>query len=75
MTNKNLYSFSTEICKYNILEKATALGEGRRVLHRRFCQLVELVTFVHCTFIFALRNIALGGYLDTASHVHVVIRT
>ena len=29
------------------------------------CQIIEPVTFVRCAFIFALRNIALGGYLDT----------
>ena len=28
------------------------------------CQFIEPVTFARCTFIFALRNIALGGYLD-----------
>ena len=33
------------------------------------CQLIEPVTFVHCTFIFALRNITLGGYLDTHKHL------
>ena len=29
------------------------------------CKFIEPVTFVRCAFIFALRNIALGGYLDT----------
>ena len=28
------------------------------------CQFIEPVTFARCAFIFALRNIALGGYLD-----------
>ena len=30
-----------------------------------FGQFIEPVTFVRCVFIFALRNITLGGYLDT----------
>ena len=29
------------------------------------CQFIDPVTFACCAFIFALRNIALGGYLDT----------
>ena len=29
------------------------------------CQFIEPVTFARCAFIFALRNIALGRYLDT----------
>ena len=29
------------------------------------CQIIEPVTFARCAFIFALRNIVLGGYLDT----------
>ena len=29
------------------------------------CQFTDLVTFAYCVFIFALRNITLGGYLDT----------
>ena len=28
------------------------------------CQIIEPVTFARCAFIFALCNIALGGYLD-----------
>ena len=28
-------------------------------------KLIERVTFARCAFIFALRNIAVGGYLDT----------
>ena len=42
---------------YNIIY--IALGELRGVLHRRFCQPAR------CAFIFTLRNITLGGYLDT----------
>ena len=33
------------------------------------CQFIEPVTFAHCAFIFALRNIALGGYLDTHKNI------
>ena len=50
-------------------EHATALGERRPVLHRRFCQFIEPVTFARCVFIFALRNITLGGYLDTRRNI------
>ena len=34
------------------------------------CQIIEPVTFAHCTFIFALRNIALGRYLDTRRNIY-----
>ena len=34
------------------------------------CQIIELVTFARCAFIFALRNIALGGYLDTRRNIY-----
>ena len=33
------------------------------------CQFIEPVTFERCAFIFALRNIALGGYLDTRRNI------
>ena len=33
------------------------------------CQFIELVTFVRCAYIFALRNITLGGYLDTRRNI------
>ena len=33
------------------------------------CQIIEPVTFAHCVFIFALQNIALGGYLDTRRNI------
>ena len=33
------------------------------------CQFIEPVTFAHCAFIFALHNIALGGYLDTRINI------
>ena len=32
-------------------------------------QIIEAVTFARCAFIFALRNIALGGYLDTSRNI------
>ena len=57
-----------------------ASGEQRRVLHNYIgghgcvlCQFIEPVTFARCTFIFALRNIALGGYLDTRRRLTYVI--
>ena len=33
------------------------------------CQFIESVTFARCTFIFALQNIILGGYLDTRRNI------
>ena len=33
-------------------------------------QIIEPVTFARCAFIFALRNIALGGYLDTRRNIN-----
>ena len=33
------------------------------------CQFIESVMFARCAFIFALQNIALGGYLDTRRHI------
>ena len=33
------------------------------------CQFIEPVTFARCAFIFALRNIALCGYLDTRRNI------
>ena len=35
----------------------------------------ELVTFAHCAFIFALRNITLGGYLDTRRNIYNIYGT
>ena len=32
-------------------------------------QFIEPVTFARCTFLFALWNIALGGYLDTRRNI------
>ena len=34
------------------------------------CQFIEPVTFARCEFIFALWNIALGGYLDTRRNIY-----
>ena len=34
------------------------------------CQIIEPVTFARCAFIFALWNIALGGYLDTRRNIY-----
>ena len=33
------------------------------------CQFIDPVMFARCAFIFALRNIALGGYLDTRRNI------
>ena len=33
------------------------------------CRFIEPVTFARCAFIFALWNIALGGYLDTRRNI------
>ena len=33
------------------------------------CQIIEPFTFARCTFIFALRNITLGRYLDTRRNI------
>ena len=38
------------------------------------CQFLEPVIFARCTFIFALRNIALGGYLDTRRNIKNIYR-
>ena len=48
-------------CKHRASEGVFYIGGRGCVL----CQIIEPVTFAHCTFIFALRNIALGGFLDT----------
>ena len=37
------------------------------------CQFIEPATFACCVFIFALRNIALGGYLDTRRNISNII--
>ena len=37
------------------------------------CQFIEPATFARCAFIFALRNIALGGYLDTRRNISNII--
>ena len=47
-------------CKHQASEVLFYIGSRRFV-----CQIIEPVTFACCVFIFALRNIALGGYLDT----------
>ena len=37
--------------------------------HGFVCQIIEAVTFARCALIFALRNIALDGYLDTCRNI------
>ena len=39
------------------------------------CQIIEPVTFARCAFIFALCNIALGGYLDTRRNIKNIYGT
>ena len=39
------------------------------------CQFIEPVTRVHCAFIFALRNITLGGYLETHRKIYNIYGT
>ena len=45
-------------------------SEGVFYIGGRECQFIELVMFARCAFIFALRNIALGGYLDTRRNTY-----
>ena len=58
-------NYSIAIVHQLLLENATALSERRQVLYRWFCQFIGQVTFACFAFIFPLRNITLGGYLDT----------
>ena len=51
-------------CKHRESEGVLYIGSRGFV-----CQIIELVTFARCAFIFALRNIALGGYLDTRRNI------
>ena len=55
----------------NIVGRKHRASEGVFYIgSRRFvCQIIEPVTFAHCAFIFALRNITLGGYLDTRRNI------
>ena len=52
-------------CKHRASEGMFYIGDHSCVLH----QIIEPVTFAHCAFIFALRNVALGGYLDTRRNI------
>ena len=54
-------------CKHRVSEGVFYIHVGGRgcVL----CQFIGPVTFARCAFIFALRNIALGGYLDTRRNI------
>ena len=51
-------------CKHRASEGVFYIG-GRGFV----CQIIEPVTFARCAFIFALCNIALGGYLDTRRNI------
>ena len=52
-------------CKHRASEGVFHIGGCDCVL----CQFIESVTFARCAFIFALRNIALSGYLDTHRNI------
>ena len=52
-------------CEHRASEGVFYIGGRGCVL----CQFIEPVTFARCAFIFALRNIALGGYLDTHRNI------
>ena len=39
------------------------------------CQFIEPVTFARCAFIFTLRNIALGRYLDARRNIYNIYGT
>ena len=57
----------------NILYSRMQASEGVFYIGGRDCVLcpfIEPVTFARCAFIFALRNIALGGYLDTRRNIN-----
>ena len=80
-TISRIICFIFVIVYYNFLffitSKMQASGERRGVLHRRprICMpndLIEPVTFARCAFIFSLRNIALGGYLDTRRNIKIL---
>ena len=53
-------------CKHRASEGVFYIHVGGRGF---VCQVIEPVTFARCAFIFALRNIALGGYLDTRRNI------
>ena len=52
-------------CKHRASEGVFYIGGHGCVLY----QFIELVTFARCAFIFALRIIALGEYLDTCGNI------
>ena len=52
-------------CKHRASEGVFYIGGRGCVL----CQFIEPITFARCAFIFGLRNIALGGYLDTRRNI------
>ena len=54
----HLTSYILVGCKHRASEGVFYIG-GRGFV----CQIIEPVTFARCAFIFALRNIALGGYI------------
>ena len=51
-----------------ITRKRFSVGRGN-ASSTLLCQFIEPVMFVRCVFIFALRNITLGKYLDTRRNI------
>ena len=58
------YNYILVGCKHRASEGVFYIG-GRGFV----CQIIEPVTFARCALIFALRNIALDGYLDTRKNI------
>ena len=63
-TRKLIATLALVGCKHRASEGVFYIG-GRRFV----CQIIELVTFARCAFIFALWNIALDRYLDTRRNI------
>ena len=60
-----MYIYILVGCKHWASEGMFYIGSHGCVL----CQFMELVTFARCAFVFALRNIALGGYVDKRRNI------
>ena len=59
-----IYIYKLVGCKHRTSEGVFYIGGSGCVL----CQFIEPAIFACCALIFALRNTALGGYLDTQKH-------
>ena len=53
-----------------IFHELLITSEGVFYIGGRGFVYIETVTFARCAFIFALRNIALGGYLDKRRNIN-----